>query len=417
MDLTEEDLQHDALAETVVRRSGRSLADLAAQVRDSLIAKIERGSGKFRNTTFLHTEPHHNDIMLGYLPGVIRNTREASNTHHFVCGTSGFNSVSNGFMLWQLERVKRFVKTDTFKQLVKVNYFDPGEEPQRRIDVWTFLDGCAAGDEETKSEGAARRFIRSLVEVFKDEVAVEPKALLSRVRMLKDYFERQYAGQKDNGDVQLLKGMCREFEAEVVWGYLGWNIPSIKHLRLGFYTADIFAPEPTMARDAAPIVSLMRRVKPEVVTVALDPEASGPDTHYKVLQAVTAALEQYVKEKGPGSTNMKVWGYRNVWFRFQPFEATTIFPVSLMTIATLDHMFLSSFESQKTAEFPAHELEGPFCDMSRKVQVEQYKMIKTCLGAEWFNENPSALIRGTRGLVFLKEMDLAELTQYSRGLR
>merc|ERR1711904_26524 len=171
----------------------------------------------------------------------------------------------------------------------------------------------------------------------------------------------------------------------------------------------------TMGRDAAPIVSLMRRVKPEVVSVALDPDASGPDTHYKVLQAVTAALEMYVKESG--KTNMKVWGYRNVWFRFQPFEVNTIFPVSLMTIATLDHMFLSSFESQKKAEFPAHEIEGPFCDMSRRVQVEQYRMIRTCLGAEWFNENPSAMIRGTRGLVFLKEMDLQELTQYSRGLR
>merc|ERR1711959_567467 len=89
---------------------------------------------------------------------------------------------------------------------------------------------------------------------------------------------------------------------------------------------------------------------------------------YKVLQAVTAALEMYVKESG--KTNMKVWGYRNVWFRFQPFEVNTIFPVSLMTIATLDHMFLSSFESQKKAEFPAHEIEGPFCDMSRMVQRE-----------------------------------------------
>merc|ERR1719388_57138 len=415
VDLTEADLKCDKLAAEVVKRSGKTLEALATQVRDSLIKKIEKGTEKFRNTTFLHTEPHHDDIMLGYLPGVIRNTREASNTHHFVCGTSGFNSVSNGFMLWQLDRVKRFVKTDTFKALVKVNYFDPGEDPQRRIDVWTFLDGCAAGDEEVKDEGAARRFIRSLVEVFKDEITAEPKALLSRVRMLKDYFERQYAGQKDNGDVQLLKGMCREFEAEVVWGYLGWNVPSIKHLRLGFYTADIFAPEPTMGRDAAPIVSLMRRVKPEVVSVALDPEASGPDTHYKVLQAVTAALELHVKEEK--CPNLTVWGYRNVWFRFEPFEVSTIVPVSLQTISTLNHMFLSSFESQRDAEFPAYEIQGPFCKMSQKVQVEQYEMIECALGYQWFHKHPSPLIRATRGLVFMREMSVDQLMEESRGLR
>ena len=88
--------------------------------------------------------------------------------------------------------------------------------------------------------------------------------------------------------MQTLKGTCREFEAECVWGYLGWQLPNISHLRLGFYTSDIFAPEPTHQRDVAPILALLQKLDPDVVTVALDPEASGPDTHYKVLQAVTA---------------------------------------------------------------------------------------------------------------------------------
>merc|ERR1739847_101121 len=111
------------------------------------------------------------------------------------------------------------------------------------------------------------------------------------------YFNAQYAGQKDNSQVQLLKGSCREFEAECVWGYLGWQLPNISHLRLGFYTADIFAPEPTHARDVKPILELLKKVNPKVVSVALDPEASGPDTHYKVLQAVTAAVKQHVEEE------------------------------------------------------------------------------------------------------------------------
>ena len=93
--------------------------------------------------------------------------------------------------------------------------------------------------------------------------------------------------------MQTLKGTCREFEAECVWGYLGWQLPNISHLRLGFYTSDIFAPEPTHQRDVAPILALLQKLDPDVVTVALDPEASGPDTHYKVLQAVTAALQAF----------------------------------------------------------------------------------------------------------------------------
>ena len=55
-------------------------------------------------------------------------------------------------------------------------------------------------------------------------------------------------------EVQILKGACREFEAECVWGYIGWQLPNISHLRLGFYTADIFAPEPTQQRDVVPVL-------------------------------------------------------------------------------------------------------------------------------------------------------------------
>merc|ERR1711957_192839 len=96
-------------------------------------------------------------------------------------------------------------------------------------------------------------------------------------------------------------------------GYVGWQIPNVSHLRMGFYTADIFAPEPTHNRDVAPILDLMKEVKPDIISVALDPEASGPDTHYKVLQAVTAAVEQHVVTDGC-SPDMTIWGYRNVWF-------------------------------------------------------------------------------------------------------
>jgi len=80
-------------------------------------------------------------------------------------------------------------------------------------------------------------------------------------------------------------------------------------------------------------------------------------------------------------------------------------------------MFLSAFESQRDAEFPAHEIQGPFCDMSQRVQVQQYSMIETCLGYEWFHKHDSPLIRAARGLVFLREMSVSELLKESRALR
>jgi len=269
-------------------------------------------------------------------------------------------------------------------------------------------------DDELRDEGAARRFIANLCDIFGD-APDDSKAILARVLSLKGYFSNRYAGQKDEKAVQTMKGSCREFEAECVWGYIGWQIPNVSHLRLGFYTSDIFAPEPTQSRDVMPILKLLRQVKPDVVSVALDPEASGPDTHYKVLQAATAAIQQYAEEEK--REDITIWGYRNVWFRFEPHEVSTIIPVSLQTISTLNHMFLNSFESQKDAEFPAYEIQGPFCAMSQKVQVQQYDMIEACLGYEWFHKHPSPLIRAARGLVFLKEMPLQQLLAESRALR
>jgi len=318
--------------------------------------------------------------------------------------------------LMLLNRVERFLASGTYRRLCAEGYFAKDTALGfRRRDVWKFLDGIAAADDELRDEGAARRLVSNLCQIYGDTAEPDGKALTSRLTILRKYFQGQYAGQKDLQPVQTLKGSCREFEAECVWGYIGWQIPNISHLRLGFYTADIFAPEPTHQRDVMPIVELMRNVMPDIVSVALDPEASGPDTHYKVLQALTAALQQHAGEAN--RHDMLIWGYRNVWFRFEPFEVSTIIPVSLQTISTLNHMFLSAFESQRDAEFPAHEIQGPFCAMSQKVQVEQYDIIETCLGYEWFHEHPSPLIRASRGLVFLKEMSLAEALQESRALR
>merc|ERR1712190_353880 len=190
----------------------------------------------------------------------------------------------------------------------------------RRRDVWKFLNGVAANDDETRDEGAARRLLANLCDIYGDAAEADAAALLARVGKLRTYFEGCYSGQKDVPEVQILKGSCREFEAECVWGFIGWQLPDISHLRLGFYTADIFAPEPTHQRDVKPILDLMQKVRPNIVSVALDPEASGPDTHYKVLQAVTAAIEEYDKEDNSG--DVTVWGYRNVWFRFEPHEVS-----------------------------------------------------------------------------------------------
>ena len=58
------------------------------------------------------------------------------------------------------------------------------------------------------------------------------------------YIDHSYDGEKNPPDVQKLKGMIREFEEELVWAHYGVQVKNIRHLRLGFYTGDIFTEAP-----------------------------------------------------------------------------------------------------------------------------------------------------------------------------
>lgn len=412
VNLTAEDLGSDRLVSAALAKREESPETLARIVRQRLIDKIECGAGGRTNTRFLHTEPHHDDLMLGYLPYIVRHVRDAANEHRFATLTSGFTAVTNDFMNRNCECLRRFLETSGFKALLQEKYFAPADETGRNRDVWQYLDGVAAENQEQRDEGSARRFLRNLSEVYGE---TDPGAIAKRIAKLEHYFQTAYPGKKDPKKIQRLKGMCREWEAECLWGYFGWNCANVRHLRLGFYTGDIFTEEPTMERDVAPLVSLLEESQPEVISVVLDPEASGPDTHYKALQAMTEAVKRYQQSRA--RSGLKILGYRNVWHRFHPSEANIFVPVSLNMFSVMQSAFRNTFVSQKDAPFPSYEHDGPFCQLAQQIQVDQYQAIKTCLGRKWFHEHSSPLIRATRGFVFLKEMDLEEFYHRSRKLR
>ncbi len=411
-DLTKSDFRAIRSSKLLLEREGDNWKAFLEQVEKEYIDRIIRTLKIPKDTVFLHTAPHHDDIMLGYLPYLVRLMREGSNRHFFNYLTSGFTAVTNKYMLRQLENAERFLKRPEFQQLLRENYFDPHTIAFRNRDVFQYLDGVAANSQEDMDEGNARRLLRNLVEIFEDDSFDNLK---NRIAELKNYFMTQYAGKKDLTYIQQLKGMTREWEADILWGYFGFTCESVIHSRLGFYKGDIFTEEPTIDRDVKPVLETIRRTKPDVITVAFDPEGSGPDTHYKVLQAVSTALKLYQQETG--RNDIQVWGYRNVWYRFHPSEATHFVPVTHNTRAILDHAFMNAFGSQREASFPSYEYDGPFSGLAQKIQVNQYQMMKCLLGRDFFYQNPDSRIRSTRGFVFLKIMDLEEFYERSIQLR
>ncbi|MCF8306415.1 MAG: glucosamine-6-phosphate deaminase [Ignavibacteriales bacterium] len=412
VELTKEDFKSDKFGKLVLERTKKTPQEISAEINSGLTNKLKNGLVTARDQVILHTGPHHDDIMLGYLPYVVHLVREATNQNYFATMTSGFTSVTNAYMLEVVEALKEFIDEPDFIARFNKRYFDPEFAEGKNRDVNLYLDGVALHSRTLKKEALARRLVRNLVEIYEED---NPRYLRNRIDELSNYFNTQYPGKKDIPHVQKLKGMQREFEEEIVWGYFGFNQDRVWHLRLGFYQGEVFTETPEMDRDVRPILNLLRKTKPTIVTVALDPEGSGPDTHYKVLQATSEALKLYEKETG--NKDIKVWGYRNVWYRFHPAEANIYIPTSINSFAILENSFMYGYGSQKNASFPSHELDGPFCRLAQQIQVEQYEKIRTCLGKDFFVASEMPRLRAAHGLVFLKELTLEEFYQNTMELR
>lgn len=381
------------------------------EVIESTKRKMETGLKKKEHQVFLHTGPHHDDIMLGIFPCIIPQLRVSSNKFHFAVMTSGFTSVTNDLLRNLLEETLNLISIGKIEMLRYPDFFEKGFRYKFDKDVSHYLNKIAANDEKGKLRGICHRMTRMMVQQYKlssqDELICQ---LEKNIELLKS----SYSGEKNPPDIQKLKGMLREYEEELVWAHYGVKVRDIEHLRLGFYTGDIFTPQPQKTRDVIPILKMLRRIQPSVISLAFDPEGSGPDTHYKVLQAIAEALRQWQKQKD--LSDLRIIGYRNVWYKFHPSEANVFTPVSLNSMAVLNWSFKNCYISQVKASFPSHEFDGPFSDLSQKIWVDQFKRIQLILGKDFFYENESPKIRATHGMIYYKEMKTDEFLMHARSL-
>ena len=237
-------------------------------------------------------------------------------------------------------------------------------------------------------------------------------------------------------EVQQLKGEIREFEEELVWAYAGTSLNNIHHLRLGLYNERTEVPElvegptdqvkpalrqaqgpwiPNLDRDVLPILNQLRTLKPTVLTVAVDSVGLGPNTHYKVMQSIAEAVRLWGEEAD--LSQLRIFGYRNVWSTFHPAEANVYVPVSLNAFAVFEKAFKDSYLTQVKAEFPNPDFDGPFSELAEQIWVKNYKDVQLILGKDFFYENAHPLIRATHGMIFLKEMDAKEFVNLAEEMK
>jgi glucosamine-6-phosphate deaminase len=393
----------------------RMIPDLSLErvkeVIDTAKQKIGKGMEKQNRQVYLHTGPHHDDIMLGIFPLIIPHLREPDNDFYFSVLTSGFTAVTNMMIRDLLQQTQEHIRKGMIRMIEYEDFFDKGYKIKWDKDVNHYLNKVAEDDEEGKLRGICHRMVRAIVEIYR----VHSKQTLEKqIENIIEVIDNSYDGQKNGPDLQALKGMLREFEEELVWAHYGVQVKNIKHLRLGFYTGDIFTQLPERKRDVEPILEMLRKIKPTVISLAFDPEGSGPDTHYKVLQAIAEALRQWRREED--LSGLKIIGYRNVWYKFQPHEANVYTPVSLNSMAVLQSSFKDCYISQVNASFPSYEFDGPFSELAQRIWVEQFKKVQLILGKDFFYENEHPKYRATHGMIFYREMNLDEFLVNARKL-
>lgn len=380
--------------------------DTVPSVIKSILAKLHRGMQREKNQVFYHTGPHHDDIMLGIMPSTNRQSRDASNEMHFAVMTSGFTAVTNRFLIDLLNDTKKLLNEGRIEMTDFPDFFEEGYKYKWDKDVYHYLDNIAAQNEEEKRRGVCHRLVRCMVPVW----GIKSKeGLRETIYEILAELNKSYDGSKNPPKIQKLKGMIREFEEELVWAHYGIQVKNVHHLRLGFYQGDIFSSKPDFERDVLPILEDFRKYKPTVISLAMDPQGSGPDTHYKVLQAIARAVEAWSREED--LSNLRIVGYRNVWFRFNPWEVEVIVPVSLNALATLNKSFSECYVTQVQASFPSYQLDGKFSELTQRVWFEQHKQIELLLGKNFFYQNESPLLRATHGMVYHRELNVEQFLE------
>ncbi len=402
-----EDLKNDRYASQIPDLSENTVQ----LVQESIVEKLNRGTTKEKNEVILHTGPHHDDISLGILPHVTNQLQENSNEAHFSVLTSGFTAVTNTFVIDTLLHTKRFLDEGRIQMVKYEDFFKVGHTLKTDKDVYQFLTNVASEEPEERLRGLCHRVVRALVDVYK---ITSKDMLRETINDVISILRNSYDGEKNPKKIQTLKGMIREFEEELVWAHFGVQVKNVHHLRLGFYTGDIFTEQPEKKRDVEPIVALFKKVNPTKISLTLDPEGSGPDTHYKVLQATAEAVRQWGEEKD--LSNLRIIGYRNVWFKFEPHEANVIVPVSLGDMSVMEDSFANCYLSQVNASFPSYAHNGKFSTVAKRIWVSQLDDIQLLLGKNYFYLHETAKVRSSHGLIFFKDMNVEEFLEHAREL-
>ncbi len=314
--------------------------------------KIERALSLFNDKMVLHTSPHPDDVVLGYLPYIDYLIKNTNNKHCFLTMTSGFNAVRSCELLEVLAKIEKNIL-------------------------------------EVKKNGQLEEFV--LKKILKlNQTLGKKQLILNEIVDLRNDLELGV----DSFAIKFLKGSVREFEEECVWQSFGVKKSNIKHFRADFYLNNTCE----YSKDIDNFYDLLLKINPDILTLAVDSKGVGPATHYKIFLIIQEAIGKFYEKT---KKNIEIIGYRNVWHQFKSDEANLFFPVIQHDFDLLNKIFWENYKTQVDAMFPNSNYEGNFAQIAIKIMQENLKSIKSKAKNDFLDKN-------IRGLCFLNHMNIEE---------
>lgn len=344
--------------------------------------KIQAGNTRFIGKTILHTAPHHDDILLGYHTYAMQ--LFPGNTNHILYATSGYNGVRDEYIAKMIRGLDELVVATamsmTYEQILHQfaqAYVVPAHKEMLLLTQYMII-----------------QFIADIFGCRTHE------AIVDRLNLLTVYFSSKNQGLHEIELVQELKGRIRESEADRKWMICKGSLENIKHFRASFYQASEQTFQQVLQDDVHRLSTYLDAIKPDIITIAVDPYDIGPKNHFTTLQLITEALQQ------SDHNDVEILGYRNVWSNFELQEASLIIPVTQHNIDAMKSIFVNCFATQKTTIFMGTDIDGNFADQAEQLQKIQLEQVQQVCASK-----ATAQLVGQEhvGAIFIKKLMMPEL--------
>ncbi len=182
-------------------------------------------------------------------------------THHYFASlTSGFTSVTNAFMRAPDGRPAALPRRTPSSRRWRDRLLRAGATASPATATSGSTSTAWPPRARTmRDEGDARRLLRNLIEIYGEHDAARRAS--RRVAELSDYFDTRIPARRTPTGSSGSRACAASGRPSASGATSAGNAENVRHLRLGFYTGDIFTEEPTVERDVPPMLALLDEVQ------------------------------------------------------------------------------------------------------------------------------------------------------------